>query len=276
MIIIIGSQGRLGQALKHFYAEGDPLRIKRKIYQEWWREGKTDEIKWFFEKFNNPLTTLFITSGILNPKAPSEDLLKINFLLPRNIIKALAGSQIKIVTFGTIMEVLVETDNPYVQSKISLCNFITQYVPAIHNCLHVRLHTLYGGGQPNSFMFLGQILSALQTNSEFHMSKGHQFREYHHIEDDVAAIHKYINMAQKGVINLNHGRAIPIKVLAEKIFSAFSKSHLLNIGSVPTTNTELFNKIFEKENLLQDHCFRDTVPSVIEYMNKHLKTAMQG
>jgi hypothetical protein len=128
---------------------------------------------------------------LLDPKLPEELLLGVNYCLPQNIIKGTTKLGAKVITFGTVMELIRTTKNPYIKSKITLSDYVEELSTKSNKALHIQMHTLYGAGQPNSFMFLGQILDAILNNKPFHMTSGRQLREYHHIVDEAKVV-KYM------------------------------------------------------------------------------------
>ena len=125
-----------------------------------------------------------MTSGLLDPNRNYEDLLRINYHLPKNIIDGVRYLGMRVVTFGTVLERSLRPKNNYVTSKLALSNYIEALDATYQTTSHLQLHTLFGKGQPNRFMFLGQILSALKKNKPFFMISERQLREYHHYDDE--------------------------------------------------------------------------------------------
>ncbi len=274
MIFLIGGRGRLGQALMMEYSDKQPVLIDRVVYQDWWKEGSEKEIFEYFEQEDTDDAVIFVTAGLLDPTLPADDLLRVNYLLPKNIIKGTAALGIKVVTFGTIMEEFGESDNSYIQSKCALSDFVKDQPFA----LHIRIHTLYGNGAPSSFMFLGQMQDAILKGNPFKMTSGNQLREYHHIEDEVKAIKKIVNSSVKGVFNLNHGDPVALKDIAQIVFTAFGKQNLLKLGSIPDPVTDNFNQRFERPSILENSRFRSAVPGILNYLQESIghKTVSKG
>lgn len=278
MIFLIGGRGRLGQALMMEYADKHPVLIDRAVYEDWWKEGAEKEIFEYFEQEDTSDSVIFVTAGLLDPNLPAEDLLRVNYLLPKNIIKGTAELGIKVVTFGTIMEELGESKNPYIQSKRALSAFVKELPTHQTSAIHIRIHTLYGNGAPSPFMFLGQIQDAILNNHSFEMTSGNQLREYHHIEDEVKAIKRIASTHIKGVFNLNHGESVALKEIAQTVFIAFGKQNLLKIGAIPDPAVDNFNQKFEKPDLLQNNRFRSAVPAILHYLQENInkKNSPQG
>lgn len=267
MIFVIGSRGRLGQALVSSH-NGNVIAPERRIYETWWQKGSIDEIFKYFEPKVDTDSVIFIPAGILDPKLPQEQHLRVNYFLPKNIIDAVKPLGVKVVTFGTIMETLISKKNKYVISKSMLGEYIGLGAGAYENVVHIRIHTLYGSADPSPFMFLGQIEHALKTQTPFLMSSGEQIREYHHIEDDVIAIKKIVEAGEIGAFNLNHGQPLSLKEIATHIFKAFNIEKSLKIGVLPAPEEENYSMALERPALLGDIKFRETLGAVVAYFEE--------
>lgn len=265
MIFIVGGRGRLGQALFQQYNPDEVVRVDRAVYEHWGASDSTADIAAYFEQHARPGAVVYICSGLLDPKLASDELNNVNFRLPRNIIQAVSPMGIRAVTFGTAMEGTL-TANPYVLSKLALSRFVDGMEGAQVPALHVRIHTLYGGGEPSPFMFLGLALNALRLEKPFEMTKGRQLREYHHVFDDAAAIRLLVDHSVKGVVALSHGQPVTLKSLAETIFGAAGKDHLLRLGALPEPEQENFSQVFSRPTVLEGVVFRETLAGVSEYM----------
>ncbi len=270
MIFIVGGRGRLGQALLQQYNPGEVVRVERAVYEHWGTSDSTADITAYFEQRARPGAVVYICSGLLDPKLASDELYNVNFRLPRNIIQAVSPMGIRAVTFGTAMEETL-TANPYVLSKLALSRFVDGIQDARAPALHIRIHTLYGGGEPSPFMFLGLVLNALRFEKPFDMTMGRQLREYHHVADDAAAIRLLVDHSVKGIVALSHGQPITLKDLAETIFGLFGKDQLLRLGALPEPEQENFTQFFLRPTLLEGVVFRETLAGVSEYMKALVK-----
>lgn len=265
MIFIVGSRGRLGQALCRQLGAANVMCIEREIYANWAEAGAASSISSYFSKHPPSESVVCICSGLLDPRLPPERLHDVNFKLPQNIIRTLAPLGFRTMTFGTAMENTL-TANPYVQSK----RLLSQLVQSTHGealqATHVRIHTLYGAGEPSPFMFLGQMLTSVRSNTPFEMTLGRQLREYHHVDDDAVAITSLIERNICGVVELSHGHPIRLRALAEAVFQALGKPYLLRVGALPEPAQENFGEIFTPPETLSGITFRDSIGSVVEYM----------
>ena len=267
MIFVLGSHGRIGRAITGSFAEDSVVAPGRDVYARWWCKGAADDVSRYFESAQHDGGIVYIAAGVIDPKKPAEDHQRVNFLLPRNVIVGATRLGLRVVSFGSIMEEIVEgATNPYFASKIQLGNFVEAFASTSPLVLHIRIHTLYGGGLPDRFMFLGQLLQAIASRSGFNMSAGTQLREYHHIDDEVAAISALVAAETSGVVNLSHGEPVTLRDLASYIFEQFDCSELLRIGSLAAPPNDNFGMAFERPPLLADTAFRDTLPSVVEYL----------
>lgn len=271
MIFIVGSRGRLGQAIGRQYNAAQVKCIEREVYEDWAEADASLRIQDYFSKHAPSGSVVYICSGLLDPRLPAEQLHAVNFKLPQNIICTLSPLGFRTVTFGTAMEDTL-TENPYVQSKRLLGQLVQQMHGQEFQPTHVRIHTLYGADEPSPFMFLGQMLSAIRSKTPFQMTQGRQLREYHHVDDDAYAITSLVTRNISGVVELSHGQPVSLRALAEAIFQALDASHLLQIGALPEPAQENFNEVFVPPEILNGLTFRESIGAVVEHM-KTLKNA---
>ena len=185
MNIVIGSRGQLGSAIAAALPPGSTIATERSVYEDWWREGAADAVARYLDQQSRNGATVFVAAGLLDLNRPAEEHNAINFSLPRQVVEGAARAGARAVTFGTVMEAIVPpaAANPYIASKQQLADFIEAFrADDTPPPLHARMHTLFGGGAPKPFMFLGQMLTALRARAPFQMSLGQQLREYHHID----------------------------------------------------------------------------------------------
>ena len=264
---LIGSQGRLGQAIFSDFANDDIVCLERSVYKDWSLSASVNQISKYFESHTNETSTVIVASGLLDPTLATDDLLSVNYMLPKNVIDGATKLGIRVITFGTVMEELMPSKNAYVQSKTFLNEHVRAMADKNNSVVHVQLHTLYGGkDQPSPFMFLGRILSALENNTVFKMTSGRQLREYHHLLDEVKAIREIADKQSSGVMNLSHSKPVTLKSVAQNVFSAFEKDHLLQIGALPEPPDENYDKTFQQTGVTMQIDFRDSLPAIIDYM----------
>lgn len=266
MIFVVGGRGRLGQAIIASYPNDNVISMDRHIYQNWWQNDSKDKIFHFFEPWSDSNSIVFVTAGILDPRLSQEEHLKVNYLLPKHIVEGATKAGLRVVTFGTVMERLIADKNSYIHSKAMLGNYISDVSAADKLAVHLRVHTLYGVGQPSPFMFLGQICSALMNQTTFEMSPGNQLREYHHIDDEIRAIHILVEAGANGVIDLSHGEPVSLKDIASYIFKAFNAESLLHIGALPEPKEENYGTVFQRPELLREIEFRKALPAIVNYL----------
>lgn len=265
-IFIIGGNSRLAKALVNYYDNGSFFLLKRGIYESWYDKSKRSIIRDYFKSQITSDSIVFITSGILNSKEKSQTINDVNYKLPWNIIKALEGLEVTIVTFGTILENIKDSSNNYVKSKIKLSEKILTFKSSKAKVIHFRLHTLYGYGYPSEFMFLGQLYNSIKNKREFYMSSGYQIREYHHLDDVAQSIDVVIRNDVDGVIELTSGNGIMLRDLAKGIFNEFDLTDLLKIGSLDIQHKEKFSNDYTKNEILTGVAFRDPVDGVCDYL----------
>ena len=156
--------------------------------------------------------------------------------------------------------------NRYYASKKRFGNYISEFSIKSKLALHLRIHTLFGGATPEPYMFLGQILHAMQTENIFKMTSGEQLREYHHLSDDTKAILKLASSPLHGPLDLSHGSPVKLKDLAHYIFEGFGQLSKLQVGVIPPPENDNFSQIFLRPEVLREEYFRDTLPSVLYYL----------
>lgn len=267
MIFIVGGRGRLGQALACAW-DADAVRcLDREDYADWGREGGARRVHDFFAPWAGSGATVFVASGVLDPKLPAAEHQQVNLDLPSAIIEGATGHGLRVITFGTVMEGLLAQQNPYVRSKAALGRHVAALAATGTPVAHVRVHTLFGGaGAPSPFMFLGQILTALQQRTPFNMTLGRQLREYHHIEDEARAIRLLDEAGVRGVFELSHGEPLSLAELARAVFAAFDANHLLRLGALPEPAEENFATVLARHPLLPPTAYRPALPAIVDYL----------
>ncbi|WP_282079807.1 NAD-dependent epimerase/dehydratase family protein [Aquimarina algiphila] len=267
-IFIVGASSKLSQSIKEKYVNHNIIDIYRETYTYWIGVDAQELIHDFFEKEISENSIIFIPAAILNPNIPNEQILKINYDLPLNIIEALKKYNARIVTFGTIFEKMGSSNNNYVNSKIKLSSRIEELVQDKHRITHFRLHTLYGKDYPNEFMFLGQIFSAIKNKTEFQMTSGEQIREYHHYDDVTASVYDLLIKDINGVFEMTYGNGMKLKYLATKIFSFFEMDQLLKIGLKNIDYKDKFQNDYLKNDDLNTASFREPINGITEYLKQ--------
>jgi nucleoside-diphosphate-sugar epimerase len=271
MKLVLGARGRLGTALCSQFEPEGVIAPDRSVYETWWQPGSEAAITRYLHMHRSSIDAIFVAAGIIDPSAPLADHERVNWLLPQQVIRAAEPLGIRVITFGTVMEMLAH-HNPsrYVASKIALVDFIEQRARAGSRVLHLRVHTLYGGGPPAEFMFAGQMLRALRTHQPFLMSPGVQLREYHHLDDEGPAIAAIEASGACGVVELNHGDSVSLAELAQSTFRLLGETHLLRIGALPMPANEKLGVRFARPALLAGHVFRDVRLAMADYLRAHL------
>jgi nucleoside-diphosphate-sugar epimerase len=265
MIHVIGSRGRLGRALCASRPPEEIVALDREVYENWWQDDAGASIGRYF-RTAAPGSVVLIAAGLLDPALPGAAHRRVNVELPVRVIRGACAAGLRVVTFGTVMEQLVEHPNAYIASKAELGRFVAERAAAGDAVMHVRLHTLYGGGPPAPFMFLGQLCSALREGRPFEMSPGRQLREYHHVDDDVTAIHLLCAAGTRGVTSLNHGEPCTLRELASCIFASMGRTDLLRIGARDEPSDDNFATVLRRPAALQHMQFRPTLQAVTAYV----------
>lgn len=267
MILIFGRHGNLSRAIQNYFSTESTHIVGSDLSSKWANSTSNDDIEYYLDSLEKDPSLVLYASGVIDPNAPLKELLDVNFHLPRKLEGISLERNFKLVTFGTIMEKFdsIASSNPYIFSKRQYFDYLLQSSHLKTNSLHLQIHTWYGGESLKPFMFLGQMFSAIQRREIFRMSSGNQLREYHHIHDDLNALKSLLNVNAKGVHEISHGETITLKGLAEYVFSNFELSDLLQIGTLPNPEQEIFQIEYTPSGLLRTENFRKTLPGVVEY-----------
>ncbi len=246
--------------------------IGREIFSSWGDKSGLHEIEKYFATFNKPVLNVFNCAGITNAASDPTLINKINLNLPKNLLSYCSKKDITVITFGSAMENFAqysETNN-YLKSKMALQNWLVENFENSNHSLHIQMHTLYGGARIQPHMFLGQIFEAIKNNTSFQMSAGNQIREYHHIDDDMAALQVMTSRNKSGIQSISHGMPIRLKDLAKHIFLTFGKEDLLSVGELESSSLENQDVVFGADIDLAQVNFRDTKAGVVNWMKEAL------
>jgi nucleoside-diphosphate-sugar epimerase len=265
--VILGSSGILGMGFSAKLGVENVLKTPRVEVESWLSKNDFSSMRRYLTKLE-PNTTVINAIGLTDPKTPIDELNRVNFVFPRELLNVVNDLGLKLITFGTILEKHsgLTGGNSYVKTKIDFLNHIQESSPAKSH-LHIQLHTIYGAKRSHNHMLVEQIFRAISQKSYFEMSSGLQVREYHHIDDEINALLKVMRSGVFGIVELNAGNAIQIKQLATEIFTEFGQLPLLRFN--PELDSEdVFNYFYEKSPYLADVSFRDPITGVIDYFNK--------
>lgn len=268
-ILVVGENSRLTKSLVNI--SNTPLIVvKKEIYDKWFNDSMLILYLKNIGFSNND--SIIITKSIINPNNDFNEVNKWNFLFQKKIIKTLELHSIKANVFftGSIFEKTLVRNN-YLDSKRNLTNYILTNEFYSVTPLIIRLHTLYGIGDPPSNMFLGQIFTSLKDKTKFNMSDGNQVRQYHHY-NEVSIFLLNIVLSSKlnvKIIDFTGSEWIKLKDLAKSIYKYFNCLELLNIGSLEKSKHE----IIKNENQFisnGDFQFKNPLISINKYLEKAL------
>jgi nucleoside-diphosphate-sugar epimerase len=212
-------------------------------------------------------------SGITDPSAPPEQLWRSNVAFPIAAIEATAQQEgVRYLTLGTTFEQFpaFAAANPYVESKRRLwaCLQATGTLTQNRRVAHVRLHTVYGG-RPKPHMFLGQMIAALSSGTQFRMSSGRQLREYHHVQDVTEALLAILDSEWSfgaEPLMLSAGDPVPLAELARAVFKTCGRPDLLEVGAIAAAPSENERVRFPRSDAAVLPFYRDPRVGVPEYV----------
>lgn len=268
-VIVLGSDGRLGSALSSAYGQKVIALGRAKVAE--WASCADVELQRLIDAYPKP-SLIHCAFGIVDPRAGSSELMRVNCHLPLRIARA-APASCRIVTFGTVMERILppRSMNPYVFSKNTLAEQLRVLRQGGRDTLHLNLHTLYGGRFPHPGMFAGQMFSAIREQRDFEMSSGRQIREYHHVDDEAAAIIRVAAESPPQDFLLSSQDPIRLGDLATKVFAHFGMSDRLKIGAIAGEEEDFFEPLAHS-NLTNKAYFRPPIAGVIEWFTKLMNT----
>lgn len=264
-VIILGEKGNLSKSLSKKFPGA--IVIPRLEYLNWL--GSPDEIDRFFFnlKIHDDIADVYNCLGVTDPSEDRSVINLVNFLLPVFLSERSYKLNYRLITFGTVMELLPKysASNPYLESKLK---FYTRYLSDLdwqNRNLHFQMHTLYGGYRIHKHMFVGQIFESINSRKAFHMSGGDQIREYHHIDDDVEAILELSKTAGGGLIDISHGQPEKLKDIATSLFEHFNSRDNLKIATKSADENDNRNIVFQRTGNLPSSLFRPTIENLIKW-----------
>ncbi len=265
MTVVIGANGRLGQGLIRAHGTQNLIALGRADCHDWVQDETLDRVINKLGTVTEPGDTVFVASGLLDPRLPVDALDEVNFTLPRNVI--LAGEQLglSVVTFGTVLEGMMKQPNAYVRSKERLSDYVAEAVSRNANVLHCRMHTLFGLDDPPPFMFLGQLFAAARSRVPLKMTSGLQLREYQHVLDTALAVCAIKKSGCLGHVTISHGKPVKLRDIATSIAEAVGFPELGKFGALPEPPEENYGVVFQPTLLPDEIKFRDTIPAVAKY-----------
>ncbi|MET3442076.1 nucleoside-diphosphate-sugar epimerase [Variovorax paradoxus] len=269
MIYLVGGRGRVGQAITASRPASEVTLLERDRYQDWWRPGSAKDVAQFF-KGAPAGSVVVVAAGLLDPALPHQLLRRVNVDLPLQVLEGATDAGLRVITLGTVMEQLTSHPNVYVASKSELGLQVARRAGAGDPVLHLQIHTLYGGGPPAPFMFLGQMCHAIHRGIPFEMSPGRQLREYHHVDDDVSALHALIAAGVVGIAPVSHGEPSTLADLASAVFKAVGRMDLLRIGARPEPPDDNYATVLARPAVLAGISFRPAQAGVAEYVKSQL------
>ena len=267
--IIIGKNGNISIELQKSFPLA--LVIPGMEYKYW------DDSNQLKKMFAGEPYDIYAAIGIVSSKAEPTNLERVNFHIPQKIADIIKGTDSRIITFGSIMEKdeKIVRSNAYIGTKKKLSEYLKENLQE-KNFLHVRLHTLYGGQNLNPEMFLGQLFHAIKHKTEFQMSSGNQFREYHHIVDDLRALSLLDEENYLGIQEISHEEVFTLRELAEKALYHFDLLDLLIIGKREDPLNEILTPLGKRIKLLENFKFRPSIAGINSYLEDCLGKKSEG
>lgn len=277
--LLFGAGGRLGKALhSRFSAVGDVVASIPWSEARRWLDQTDDAIRRrLAEAAGDGGFDVIFANGNTDPAQSIEQLMADNLTFVVRIVEAVRPIHgTRFITFGTMLETFdaIIAHNRYAQSKSALGRWVES---AARDGLagrigHLRLHTLYGGGDPTPHMFMGQMLAALRARRRFPMSDGRQLREYHHVEDVAGAVERWLDrpLIEPAALTLSSGRALRLADLAQAVFERIGRRTDLDVGAIAAPPAENLDRAFPPSPDWLLLPSRDPLEGVAEWMTERL------
>jgi nucleoside-diphosphate-sugar epimerase len=221
---------------------------------------------------------IVFASGLTDPNASTQDLVRANVERPIGLIEATRRrKEFRYLTIGSVLETFsgLTESNRYLASKAALWAGIKRLAaePQLEGrIMHLRGHTFYGGA-PAPHLFLGQMFDSLRTLLPFHMSEGHQLREYAHVDDVALSIIALLGRSwnEPAAMDLSTGTPVKLSELAHAVFQAFNCEPLLRLGTLPTPEGENLHMRFPRSPAWLLGRPRPPIEGIIDWFSKLLE-----
>lgn len=270
MILVIGSKGLVSKVIQHEFTNYGMTVVGSDVAKTWISSNAKGRIRDYVNSLPVRPTRIINCAGLTNPRLSKQLLIEVNFELPKNLLNFSREEEIELITFGSIMEnnpVLCQ-ENPYLLTKEMYFKHFSHTMNSDSKQLHVQLHTLYGGSKIHPHMFLGQMFKAIQEGNDFKMTNGLQWREYHHVADEIQALNRIISTKSNGVVEISHNEKLTLRSIAEFVFSEFNILSRLKVGELPSPDFEQYimelNQVQEKPIT----GFRPTLTGIADYLRE--------
>ncbi len=262
MILIVGNSGNLSLSLQKILDAESLIVIGRDTYSSWLDSYK-QPLK-FLKNLGAFPSHIINTAGAVDRNLSFQELVSVNTTLPINLIKACEEVGSKVVTFGSVHEKIdsYRFQSKYIESKGKLLDFYEQNQRIVSDILHFQIHTWYGGKKLHKNMLLGQLVNAINSNTEFVMQDGNQLREYHHLDDDSQVIKGAVEKNSSGLIEISHGEILSIATITNAVIEHFNKithseENTINESDVSARSVEIMGITYN---------FRSSIPGIIKYL----------
>jgi len=269
--LILGESGNLGRALLRVN-QAPLISVPSETSSTWQHDNSEQKIGRDLINYGPDVRNIVIAIGVTNANTSPELMRRINVDLPLRVAKIASELGITTITFGTVAEFFSGKPNLYVKSKMDLYSSLEESGLLAQSVKHIRLHTLYGGLPSRSHMFVGQVVEAIRSRSEFRMTSGKQLREYHHVMEDAKMISKYIVSNISNPIVISHGNPLQLADLASYLFRNFGSVKNLKIGALRSDESENYDHIFPPSEFLNSSFSRSSIEEVGKYVEKQLAT----
>ncbi len=266
--VILGSTGLVGSAWKRY--KPNSIFVERPAIENWFSNQPDVSIADFFENLpKDREVEIHLCFGNTNSMEKPDLLMQINCHRPLLIAKQALLRNFRVITYGSALEIFGIRNN-YFNSKRALAVELAR-IETKNLWTNVNLHTLYSDYRPHEHMFLGQIYSAIKNRSPFNMTSGKQFREFHHVDDDIQIIDNVLRLNSDQHLEVSHGKPLELIQVAEYLFDSFGLPGLLRRNSYPDNPNDNYTRIFKASPTQGTIIHRDPLSALQSIFAKLLK-----
>ena len=207
---------------------------------------------------------------------PTQELISTNYLLPLNLL--LLGIKYNSEVFINTDTVLDTKVSQYAMTKSHIRDWLQMMSDKI-KIVNIQLEHFYGPGSNNDNFIYWLILKLLNNESEIHLTKGEQKRDFLFIDDAISAILtiiEYLNLLKDNytTIQIASGEVISIKELALLLKKLTKSESVLSFGAIPYRVNELMvsgvnNGIIKSLNWKSKIRLEQGLNATIDHIYKH-------
>lgn len=275
-VLVTGGEGYLGR-----YLTNKLINLGAEVYSIDIKEtSQNDKVKYFKVSLNNEKELFKIIKDV-NPEliyhlaaslertrdfSKANTIYSINLNGTVNLLNALKSINYRNFVFISTSEVyggqeiqssISEGSKFIPTSPYSLSKYFSELTLQTFSKINqkhftiLRVFNFFGPQMPQSF-FIPQLITKLENNQDFDMTKGEQSRDYTYIDDITDAL--ILASSQKAydeIFNVCSGTGISIKDIALRFKKIINSKSKINFGAIPYRENEVWNMTGDNSKINQ-------------------------